>query len=120
MISTGLYRKNVKFALTYPDREKGDSPYVRSSNMVGRAMIFALVLFSLDEGNTGDTKEKIRTKSLGNAKQLILNTSWPGQDQVLVDLAVDGTGEVLNVALAAFSDVPGVKGISVVHVTQQT
>jgi hypothetical protein len=53
-----------------------------------------------------------------NAKQLIISTSL--QDQVLVDLAVDGTSEVLNVALAALSEIPGVKDISVVHISQQS
>jgi hypothetical protein len=79
-------------------------------------MIYALVLLNLDGGDTGDTKEKIRSKGLGNAKQLILNTSWPVQDEVLVDLTVDGTSEVLNVALAALAEIPGVKGVSVVHI----
>jgi hypothetical protein len=79
-------------------------------------MIYALVLFNLDGGNTGDTTEKIRAKSLGNTKQSILNTSLPGQDQVLVDLTVDGTGEVLNVALVALAEIPGVKCVSVVHI----
>jgi hypothetical protein len=78
-------------------------------------MIYALVLCNLDAGERVDVKETIRSKSLGNAKQLILNTSWPVQDEVLVDLAVDGTGEVLNAALAALAEIPGVKGVSVVH-----
>jgi hypothetical protein len=63
----------------------------------------------------GGYKRKDSDKE-GNTKQLILSTSWPVQDQVLVDLAVDGSGEVLNVALAALAEISGVKIVSVVHI----
>jgi hypothetical protein len=85
----------------------------------GGTMIWALVLFNLDGSDTEDTTERIRSTSLGNAKQLILGTSWEIQDEVLVDLAAS-SGKDLNVALAAFAEIPGVKSVAVVHLIQRS
>jgi len=82
-------------------------------------MIWALMLFNLDGRDTGDTRERIRSQGLANAKQMILNTSWEIQDEVLVDLAAS-SGKDLNVALAAFAEIPGVKSVTVVHLIERS
>jgi hypothetical protein len=83
--------------------------------------MYALVLFDLDPGATEDTRRdtinRIRSVGPPNAKQLILATTWLVKDEVLIELSVSGTtGNDLNVALAPFAEIPGVKSLTVVHI----
>jgi hypothetical protein len=68
-------------------------------------MVNALVLFKMDDWVTDEISDRIRSKSLTNAKQLICVTL---RDEIIVDLAANAV-EDLNVALGEFVKVPGVK-----------
>ncbi len=79
-------------------------------------MINALVLFKMDGWITDEMKARLQGTSLANVKQLICGTI---QDEFIVDLAAT-TVKDLNVALGNFSEVPGVKSVTVVRIIQQS
>ena len=79
-------------------------------------MVNALVLFKMDGSVTDEMSERIRSKSLANAKQLICGTLL---DEIFVDLAANSVKD-LNVALGELAEVPGVKSVTIVRITQQS
>jgi hypothetical protein len=89
---------------------------MRPGQQIGAAMVNALVLFKMDDWVTDEMSEHIRSKSLANAKQLICGTL---RDEIIADLAAN-TVKDLNVALGELSEVPGVRSVSVVRITQQS
>ena len=79
-------------------------------------MVNALVLFKMDGLVTDEMSERIRSKSLANAKQLICGTL---RDEIIVDLAAN-TAKDLHVALGEFAEVPGVKSVTILRITEQS
>jgi hypothetical protein len=76
-------------------------------------MVDALALFKINGWVTDEIRERIRPKSLANAKQLICGTL---RDEIIVDLAAN-TVKDLNVALSEFAEVPGVKNVTIMRIT---
>jgi hypothetical protein len=79
-------------------------------------VVNALVLFKMDDWVTGEMSERIQSKNLANAKQLICGQL---RDEIIVDLAAN-TANDLNTALGEFAEVPGVKSVTILRITEQS
>jgi hypothetical protein len=78
-------------------------------------MINALLLLKMEGWVTDDMKARIQGTSLANAKQLICGTI---RDEVILDVAAT-TAKDLNVAVATFAEVKGVKEVTVLKASAQ-